>query len=138
MTKNVDKWSECNKFLISSRYEIVLEREICLGVPISRFWCLFEATNQTHGTMKPPNLWNHETFETTKPMQTRNPWNHKNTETFETTKPMKRMKSRNPFNYEKHVTRHPTVSTLNLLQYAIKPWIHSRFALRSQSISIFF
>lgn len=104
LTKNVDRWSECNKSLISSKYEIVLEREICLGVPISRFWYLFEATNQTRGSMKPPNIWNHETFETTSPMQTRNPWNHWNNELDEwITKPIYPWKPRNPSCYRKHI-----------------------------------
>ena len=74
LTKNVDRWSECNKSLISSKYEIVLEREICSGVQSLAFGVFLKPQ------IKPMETWNNQTYETMKRL------NHK---THANTKPVK-------------------------------------------------
>ena len=71
--------------------------------------------------MKPRNLWNHETYETTKPMKPWNPWNH---ETYETMKPMK---PRNLWNHETPETMKPRNLWNHETMQPMKPWHHETY-----------
>ena len=63
--------------------------------------------------MKLRNLWNHETYETTKPMKLGNLWN------YEITKPMK---LRNPWNHETPKTMKPRNLWNHETTKPMKPW----------------
>ena len=90
----------------------------------------FELRCETTKPIKPPNSWNHETYEPRKPLK-QNPWN------LETDVAMSPMKPRNPCNYEikkliklRNVCNQETYETTKLLNPR-SPWKYGTYKARN-------